>query len=288
MQLTNKFNSIYKNCRIVKMPKKNLLPEKKETIINKLPQRILSTRSSARPPNKVDSFENHFESANLFVKNFEEIQIRQLKCFREECHEKVACECKCLAKTFFMCQNDVGTHISQYPLKTHMPTVLNSDICDQKCQKVVNYLDEYNSQLKNLKKKMVSEVTKHVEKINKDFSLICTKINAAISKNKKKIRDLKSSNLKILENITQLQMNSLKEFTKKCDKIEVSDQCSDILQAVINDWNATKIDRSISKTSAISYKPRRQMLEIKKSYESVEITELKQRISHNETKSILH
>lgn len=198
--------------------------------------------SSAQQTSDENSFEINFESINLYFKTFEEIQIKYLRCYIKDCHEIVRFKCKCSAKVIFICEVHLIEHMrkgipknNQKKKKTHNPMVLNNEIHDKPRDKVVNYLRHYNSDMKNLKKKMALKVTEFVKKINQDMCLLFKNMDAIISRNNQKIRDLTSMEIKILENMTNKQSNYLKEFTKICDKMEISDECLHIIQAEISD-----------------------------------------------------
>lgn len=182
-----------------------------------------------------DSLENCFKSANLFVKTFEEIKIKNVICFMEDCLEKVLFECKCLDQPKFMCKTHVGTHMSESLSTSHVPSVPNNVIDDKNQAEIINLLQSYNSDLKNLKTRIISVVTDYITKIKNDVYLLSANIDAVISKNNQKILDLTSTNLKILENIKQLQSDSLKDLTKQCDQIEISHECLEIIHDEITD-----------------------------------------------------
>lgn len=120
------------------------------------------------------------------------------------------------------------------------------------------------------------------------MSLLFTNIDAAVSKNNQRILKLKIANHKISENWDQLQLNSLKGLTQKCDKIALSDECLDIIQAEISDWNKNMTNYEIAKKSAIPHKLGRQLLNINDWNESLEIIAFMKRMSDKLTKPILH
>lgn len=88
--------------------------------------------SSAQMSNEIESFEFYYKLASLYIKTFEEIQIQKLTCYKQNCHEKVLFECKCLAHATFICQTHIGTHLIEGISQRHVPIVLNPEIYDQK------------------------------------------------------------------------------------------------------------------------------------------------------------
>lgn len=150
------------------------------------------------------------------------------------------------------CLMCMEAHLIEDSSKTHNHIIMNPEIYGQNWNRVINYLHNYNSDLNNLKKKIVSSVTEHVAKIKNDVYRLSTKIDAMISKNNQKIIDLRSIDLTILENMTQLQADSLNEFTKNCERTEIPDECIDIKQAEISEWNESMTNFEISKIPTIS------------------------------------
>lgn len=80
--------------------------------------------------NDVDNFESYSDSANLYVKTFEEIKIKHIICCIKDCFKKVKFECRCSTKPTFICKRHLPSHVKEN--KTHAPTVFDSKIHKKK------------------------------------------------------------------------------------------------------------------------------------------------------------
>lgn len=163
-------------------------------------------RSGSRIPKKVmndqDVMLNHLRSTNLYVKTLEELKPIKLKCSVENCYKSVSFECKCSFEKILMCKSQLSTHMVNRTSEQHVITSLKSALDSHDRNKLVRYTQEYNSDLKLLKKKIISKFFNHLSKIIRDVSDLSIYFNQIIFENDQIVLNLISDDSKTFEDIT--------------------------------------------------------------------------------------
>lgn len=210
--------------------------------------------------------EGNLNTMNLFIKTFEEIKPKKIKCFYKDCTNEVSSEC--LDDRFLSCRTHIQLHLEEDKSQFHKMKYLDMNLKDKNRDKFVNCIKSYNSDLRILKKKIASKVAGHIKKISREMGHLFKNIDAMVSKNKHKMLELTCESQEIFFNMTPLDQykdsDFHAEFTKETHKIEISKIISDVIRAEINHWNAEKITKNKSVPKIEDRKPNPKLPKIKK------------------------
>lgn len=207
----------------------------------------------------LDVFDKYLKSGSIYLNTLEEISLIPLKCYHESCDQKIAFECNCSNIEFLICENHLKSHltITDDKHKEHRPRQLNSEFDCKKWQNLVNYISNYNSDLRDLKKKLNSTVLDHFYRIKRQMDDLYKSIDKFISQNDQKLLYLLSTNEKTLENLTLLIQILESNFQKglKSEIIEIPNDCLSIIQAEIRNSDIRKIGKNASEPETINKLP---------------------------------
>lgn len=244
-----------------------------------------SEASSRKQSQNIENNEENSKSMNLYIKTFEEIKHKGIKCFYEDCSKKVSFQC--LDDLYFTCKTHCIFHLEEDESKSHNMKKINTDYHGDRREKLVNYIKSYNSDLKSLKQIIASKVTDHFKTINQEIGVLFMNIDATVTKNKHKILDLTSESQIIFENITLLDQFYVPNFpiksTKESHKIEMSDLITEIIKAEIIGWNKPNIAKENINIQTVKCKLDPKLIE-----NSKKSSEISKNLREKSDKPLLH
>lgn len=178
-------------------------------------------------------------SRHLYLKALEQIRPIFLECYAEDCQGKVSFKCKCSDENIFVCENHITSHLKEDSSEKHVLRSIKPDLNKQKSNKLVNYIRNYNSDLKLLKVNIISKISEHIRKIMEETDELLEHIKEMISENNQILSVLIDEKPKTFEDLTLLnqiiQSNFQSDLITQTHEYPISHECIDIIHAEISD-----------------------------------------------------
>lgn len=216
----------------------------------------LTQSESAHTSNK-ETLPNFPEYSNLYFKTLKEIKL--VTCYKNDCTETVEFQKVSDSKTKYMCRSHHQKYIKKRTsrgLLKKIEEIKNSasEFDGRKRKKLVGYIQNYNDELRKLKKSVFNRISHYTKKIENELMVLIENIDAIVEKNTRKITKISNKNTIFFENVGNLEnfldSNFKSDFLSNNKKLQISEDIIKITEGDLKKWILKDGDEKAKKNHA--------------------------------------